>query len=406
MKTYVIIGAGVAGASAAEALRGEGFDGRVVLVGEETDLPYQRPPLSKELLRGEVTDDSVLLRTPGFYQSSAIELRLGERVVEIDPRLRRIAFASGARLDYDKVLVATGGEPRRMLIPSASLPGVCYLRRRSQAIALRDALQQHPHVLIVGAGFIGCEVAASARQLGCEVTVAAPTPPMAHALGQSVAGAYAAYHSGHGVKLKPGATVTEFRGAARLEEALLSDGSAIPCSLAVVGIGIAPTQGVLSGVETRDGIVTDEHCRTEIENVFAAGDIACSWRPRLNRRVRLEHFDNAESQGAAAARSMCDKLDPYDPIPFFWSDQYEFALQYYGNAASWDDVVLRGNPDDGSFIAFYMQSGRLEAGCLVNRSRDASALKRLLGKSGISRTRLADDDVPLKALISTGVRLG
>jgi 3-phenylpropionate/trans-cinnamate dioxygenase ferredoxin reductase subunit len=406
-QTYAIVGAGVAGASAAEALRGAGFDGRIVLIGQEQEQPYQRPPLSKQLLRGEVTSAFALLRSPDFYVTNAIELHLGESVLHIDLRARRVNYASGAHVGYDKLLIATGGTPRHMHAPGSDLRGVHYLRTLPQALALREAFEQHPRVLVVGSGFIGCEVAASAKQLGCDVIIAGRTLPMAHALGPEVGAIYANYHRRHGVQLKIGATVTEFRGAGSLEEAVLSDGSKLACTAAVVGIGIEPSLGMLSDLDTQDGLATDEFCRTSVANVFAAGDIARSWRPRLGRRVRLEHFDNARLQGAAAAQSMCGKRVPHDPIPFFWSDQYEFGLQYYGSAAAWDNVVVRGQPNEGSFSAFYLQNGRIGAACTVNRSRDMSTVKRLLGQSDVPVQKLADDDIPLNDLVAAelhGVR--
>ncbi|MEO6835719.1 MAG: FAD-dependent oxidoreductase, partial [Candidatus Tumulicola sp.] len=236
---------------------------------------------------------------------------------------------------------------------------------------------------------------------GCEVVIAGPTFPMAHVLGPQVGAVYGDYHLGHGVELKVGTTVTAFRGAGSLEAAVLSDGSTVACTIAVVGIGIVPSAGMLRGLDTRDGLTTDEFCRTEIEGVFAAGDIARSWRPRLNRHVRLEHFEGAQSQGAAAARSMCGKLEAYDPIPFFWSEQYEFDLQYYGSAATWDEVAMRGAPAQGSFVAFYLQGGRIEAACTVNRSRDASGVMSLLGRTDIAAAQLSADDVPLKTFAQT-----
>jgi 3-phenylpropionate/trans-cinnamate dioxygenase ferredoxin reductase subunit len=404
---YVIVGGGVAGVSAAEALRGAGFDGRVVLVGEEQEYPYQRPPLSKGLLRGEVAPDFASLRSPAFYETNAIELHLGDRVTRIDPHARRVECASGTRFEYDKLLVATGGTPRVLRVPGSDLPGIHYLRTLAQSIGLRSKLQRHPHVLVVGGGFIGCEVAASARQLGCDVAIAGPALPMAHALGPEMGAAYADFHRDHGVIVKTGVTVTEFHGAASLEEAMLSDGSTIACTIAVVGVGIDPFFGMLSDADTSDGLLTDEFCRTSIDNVFAAGDMARTWRPRLNRHARLEHFDNAQLQGAAAARSMCDKLTPYDPIPFFWSDQYDWDLQYYGSATEWDEVVFRGYPSQGSFMAFYRKNGRIDAACTVNRSREATIVKHLLGQHDVPAHKLGDDDIALKTLVAAeayGVR--
>lgn len=397
---YVIVGAGVAGASAAEALRGAGFDGSVVLIGNETEPPYQRPPLSKELLRGEASSDFPLLRSAQFYESNAIELHTHERVTRIDTSTGRIECESGTRFAYDKLLIATGGRPRAMQVPGSDLEGVHYLRTLRQSLALHEALEQRPRVLIVGGGFIGCEVAASARQLGCDVVIAGRTLIMEHALGSQLGAIYADYHRNHGVQVNVGVRVVAFRGTDRLEEAVLSDGTKVPCSVAVIGIGIVPSLDIAVALNTDDGIVTDDFCRTTVHNVFAAGDIARSWRPRYGRALRFEHFDNAELQGAAAAHSMVGKPAPYDPIPFFWSDQYEFALQYYGHAAAWDRVVLRGKPNEGSFSAFYLLDGRIEAVCAVNRSGDASTIKRLLSRSDVSVQKLEDDDFPLKQLLS------
>lgn len=382
-------------------MRAEGFDGRIVLMGEEPSPPYQRPPLSKEFLRGEVDEDFAYLRAPEFYSANAIETHWGDAVRSIDPHARRVDCASGSRFEYDKALVATGGIPRRLRVEGSDLPGVYYLRTLEQARHVRKALERRPRVLVVGGGFIGCEVAASARLIGCDVTIAGPSPPMAHALGSQVGEIYAQYHAGHGVNVKVGVTVVGFRGAESLEEATLSDGSTVPCDVAVVGIGIVPNTGMFEHFDGSDGIATDEFCRAPIDDVYAAGDVARSWRPRLNRCVRLEHFDNAQLQGAAAGRSMCGSPAPYDPIPFFWSDQYDLGLQYYGNAKDWDRVVVRGRPAEGSFIAFYLQDGRIEAACGVNRSRDSSAMKRLLGRTDVPPARLADDGVLLSTLLGS-----
>jgi 3-phenylpropionate/trans-cinnamate dioxygenase ferredoxin reductase subunit len=399
VKTYLIVGGGLAGACAAEALRGQGFDGRIVLVGDELDPPYQRPPLSKEWLLGKVPEEFPLLRTSEFYQKNAIELQLGDRVTHVDWGAHHVRCASGAALTYDKLLIVTGGAPRRLRSPGAQLAGIHYLRTWNDSRELRKALGKRSHVLVVGAGFIGCEVAASAKTMGCDVTIVDPLLPMTQALGPEVGAFYADYHRKRGAKVITGASVAQFRGKDALEAAVLSNGEEMPCELAVVGIGIVPVCDMLAGVDTRDGLITDEFCRTQIEDVFAAGDVAKSWRPRLNRSVRLEHFDNAQQQGAAAARSMCGKLEAYDPIPFFWSDQYDLGMQYYGSCAGWDEVVLRGQPAQESFIAFYVKDGRIDAACLVNRTRDAAVVRRLLGKTGIDASLLGDDNVALKTLV-------
>lgn len=405
--TYALIGGGVAGASAAEALRGQGFDGRVVLVGKESEPPYERPPLSKTILRGEARRESATLRTPEFYAGNSIELRLGEVVARLDVRNREIVLSGGETIAYDKVLVATGASPRRLAVPGGDLDGVHALRTLDDAMRLADALLRRAKVLVVGSGFIGCEVAASARHMGCDVVVVGPTLPMERALGAEIGALYAGYHRDRGVVVKSGLTVVEFVGTTTLEGARLSDGSTVACDCAVVGIGVVPSVSWLDdSLQSRDGIATDEFCRTAADGVFAAGDAAFSWRPRLERRVRLEHFDNAELQGAAAGRSMCGTMAPFDPLPFFWSDQYDISLQYYGFAPRWDRVVVRGRPADGSFGAFYLTGDRIAAACLVNRSAEANLAKRLIGRSDVSPRDLADADVSLKSLVSAQTRPG
>ena len=395
-KTYAIVGAGLAGISAAEALRGAAFDGRIIMLGSEPEPPYERPPLSKQRLRGEIPKENVLLRAAEFYALNAIELHLDDAVVRVDPAQRCVETANGRRVAYEKLLLATGASPRRLAIPGHQLQGIHYLRTLRDCEHLRERLQQHPRVLVVGTGFIGCEVAASARQLGCDVVLVGQKLPLERVLGREIGDIYAACHRRHGVELRTGATTVEFRGSARVEEAVLSDRSIVPCDLVIVGIGVSPSlEAVPEGMELDNGIVTDEFCRTSMENIFAAGDVAISWRPRLNQRVRFEHFDNAQLQGAAAGRAMAGAMQPYDPIPFFWSDQFDLHLQYYGYAQNWDTCVLRGKPADHSFSAFYLRDGRIEAVCNVNRFRELNAAKRLLGKVGVPPHKLADESADL-----------
>lgn len=397
---YVIVGGGVAGASAAEALRGAGFSESIAILGAEEHAPYERPPLSKELLRGERETAEIALRAPEFYAKNAIELHRDARVVGLDLATRRVRCADGLELAFDKLLIATGARPRRLRLAGDRLEGIHYLRTLDDALQLRERLRRRPRLLVVGSGFIGCEVAASARQLGCEVTLVGPSLPMEHVLGREIAELYADRHRAQGVQLKIGANVTEFRGDRVVEAARLADGTGVECDLAAVGIGVTPeVEWLNSQVALSDGVDTDELCATNVPGVFAAGDVACSWRPRLNRRVRLEHFDNAEAQGAAAGKAMLGLGRPYDPVPFFWSDQYDLSLQYYGFARDWDRVVFRGSARDGSFAAFYLKDGRLDAACTLNRSQDANAAKRLVGRSGMSDAELADDSTPLKNLL-------
>lgn len=403
--TNVIVGGGVAGASAAEALRGAGFDGRIVIVCAEGEAPYERPPLSKEFLRGKRKPDSLTLRSPEFYKANAIDLILGRRVVDVRPSSRRIRCSDGQEMLYGKLLIATGAFPRRLNVPGNDLPGVQYLRSLNDALHLHNSLWRRPRVLVVGAGFIGCEVAASARQIGCEVTLVGPSLPMEHVLGKEIAAFYAHYHSEHGVALKSGVSVSEFRGGSTLEAARFSDGTEMECDVAVVGIGVLPDVAWLpTEIRVSDGVVTDELCRTNVPDIFAAGDIACSWRPRFSQSARLEHFDNAESQGAAAGRVMSGILRPYDPVPFFWSDQYDLSLQYYGLARDWDRVVFRGRSDTRSFSAFYIKGERIDGVCGINNSRDANVSKLFVGQKGISPKDLADEQKSLKNLLSSRER--
>lgn len=399
-ETYVMVGGGTAAANAAESLRGDGFDGRIVVIGSEAHAPYERPPLSKTLLRGELEPAAVALRAPEFYENNSIEVRRETRVLELDVSKRSVRCSDGQDVRFDKLLIATGATPRRLGIGGEQLDGVHAFRTLDDALAVRAQLGKHPSVVVVGTGFIGCEVAATARQVGCDVTLVGPSAPMEHALGKEIAASYADRHLANGVSLKVGLTIKEFRGNGVVESARLSDGSEIACDVAVVGVGVVPDIGWLgSGVAISDGVDTDELCRTNVPGIFAAGDVACSWRPRLNRRVRLEHFDNAESQGAAAGKAMHGGTRPYDPVPFFWSDQFDLSMQYYGFARDWDRVVLRHHAADDSLVAFYVKDGRVDAACTLNRSQDANALKRFVGATGVSDAELSDETKSIRSLI-------
>lgn len=289
-ETYVIVGGGVAAASAAESLRGDGFGGRIVVLGDETEAPYERPPLSKTLLRGELEPASVVLRAPDFYEKNQIELLLKTPVLELDLSKRSVRCADGQDVRFDKLLIATGASPRRLGIPGEQLCGVHYLRTLDDALALRAKLLSHPRILVVGTGFIGCEVAASARQVGCEVTLAGPSLPMEHALGKEIAALYADRHIANGVSLRVGLTVTEFRGSRAVEAVRLSDGSELACDIAVVGVGVAPAIGWLgSHVVVSDGVDTDELCLDQ--------------RPRDIRCGRRRLLVAATPKAASSART-------------------------------------------------------------------------------------------------------
>ena len=398
-KTFAIIGGGLAGFSAARTLRLEGFDGRIVLFGQETDAPYERPPLSKDRLRGEISVERILFELPDYYEKHAIELRLGERVARVNPSAQVLELSGGGSVGYDKLLVATGAGLRYMDVPGHDLDGILYLRTLPDCAALQARLQPHPHVLVVGTGFIGCEVAASARQLGCEVTLTGPELPLAPVLGAELGQIYASYHRDKGVTLKTGVKATAFSGARSVETALFSDGSAVNCDLVVVGIGVTPNTGLVAEhVKIDNGIATDEFCRTNVEGMYAAGDVANSWRPRLGRSARLEHFDNAQRQGETAAKTMIGKPEALETVPFFYSDQYELSLLYRGSALAWDRVIIRGTPLERSFSVFYLKDRVIQAVCSVNRSAESSAAERLLYHE-IDDSMLANDSVALDSVV-------
>ena len=403
-EVFVIVGASMAGGRAAETLRQEGFDGKIVLIGEEPDRPYERPPLSKGVLRGDGADDKIYLRPSEFYAEQAIDLRLGTRGEQLIPGDRTVVLNDGERVRYDKLLIATGAQVRRLNVPGVDLPGIYYLRTVSDARTIREATGKASRVVVIGAGFIGAEVAASCRMRGLAVTVLEVLPvPLQRVLGDQIGTVYAEIHRAHGIDLRLGEGIAEFRGSGRLEEIVTSSGKRIACDVAIVGVGVQPATGWLqgSGLEMQNGIVVDELSQTSQPGVFAAGDVANWWHPILGERLRVEHWDNAQNQGIAAAKSMLGKGEPYAPVPYFWSDQYDLTLQYVGHASGQDEVVFRGQPDPEKLMAFYLRDGRLRAALGVNRFKDVTAARRLI-RSGVAVTReqLADEQVDLRKLVT------
>jgi 3-phenylpropionate/trans-cinnamate dioxygenase ferredoxin reductase subunit len=318
--TFVIVGASLAGATAAETLRAEGFDGRVILLGEEPERPYERPPLSKGYLAGGTDRDSVYIHQAGFYEDQAIELRTSSRVTALDLAAGAVVLDSGERVGYDRLLLATGATPRRLAVPGAELEGVHYLRSLADADELRTALRAATSVAVVGAGWIGSEVAATARQLGRPVTMVSPAAaPLERVLGAEVGRFYRNLHTDHDVDLRLGQRVEALRGAGRVEEVHTTDGQSIPADLVVAGVGAVP-RGELAataGLDVRDGIVVDEHLQTTVLQIFAAGDVAAAWHPLLGARIRVEHWANARNQGPAAAKNMLGLKTSYQRVPYF-----------------------------------------------------------------------------------------
>jgi 3-phenylpropionate/trans-cinnamate dioxygenase ferredoxin reductase component len=405
-RTFVIVGASLTGAKAAETLRAEGFDERVVLIGAEDERPYERPPLSKDYLRGEAERATVYVHPEGFYAEHDIELRLGRTAVSLNVAGRELALDDGERLRYDRLLLATGAEPRRLSIPGGDLDGVLYLRSVADCDALRARLDRGGAVVVIGAGWIGAEVAASARQRGLEVTVIDPlTVPLERVLGTEVGAVYRDIHLDHGVQMLLGTGVEAFEGGTAVERVRTSDGRVLDCDFVVVGVGVQPRIGlaVQAGLAVENGILVDEHLQTSAAGVFAAGDVANAHHPFYEERIRVEHWANALHQGPVAARAMLGEPDVYDRLPYFFSDQYDVGMEYAGFARSWDRVIFRGDPATREFIVFWLTGDRVVAGMNVNVWDVIDPIQRLIGERvAVDDRRLADPDVPLEDLAPAG----
>jgi len=398
-QTFVIVGASLAGAKAAETLRAEGFDGRVVMIGAEAERPYERPPLSKDYLRGEVGREKVYVHDEAFYAANEIELRLGRTAVNVDPSINEVALDDGKRLRYDRLLLATGAEPRRLSVAGEALDGVLYLRSVGDSDALRERLDRGGSVVVIGAGWIGAEVAASARQCGLDVTVIDPAEvPLRRVLGSEVGAIYRDLHTDHGVRMLMGTGVASLEGSTDVERVRTSDGRTIDCDLVVVGVGVRPRAQLAAqaGLYVDDGVLVDEYLQTSMPGVFAAGDVAMTHYPFYGRRIRVEHWANALHQGPVAGRNMLGRSEAYDRLPYFFSDQYDVGMEYAGLAPTWDRVVFRGDPASREFIAFWLGQDRVVAGMNVGVWDVADQIQRLIRERvAVDDRRLADPDVEL-----------
>ena len=402
-QAIVIVGASLAGAKAAEALRTEGFDGQVVLIGEETERPYERPLLSKDYLRGEKPEAKLYVHDEGFYADNDIELMTDTLVVSIDPGAHEVTLPGGRRMRYSRLLLSTGAAPRSLFLPGSDLPGVRYLRQLGDSDALRSAIRAANRVVVIGAGWLGSEVAASARQLGAEVTIVGPEAvPLERALGPEVGDIYRGLHTEHGVNLHLSTKIGAIVGDGAAQGVRTANGSVIEGDLVVVGIGASPRDELArdAGLAVDKGIVVDEFLRTSAPDVFAAGDVAATWNTRYNRRIRVEHWANALNQGPSAARNMLGKSTQYSKLPYFYSDQYDLGMEYNGYAAGWDRVVLRGDPATREFLAFWLKAGRVLSVMNANIWDQGDGIKALI-RSGatIEAGRLADPSVPLADLL-------
>ncbi|WP_327065313.1 NAD(P)/FAD-dependent oxidoreductase [Kitasatospora sp. NBC_01302] len=402
---HVIVGAGLAGARAAGTLREEGYQGPLVLVGEESEIPYERPPLSKGYLLGKDPRDAVFVHPEEWYREQRIELRLGTAVTGLDLAAHRLTLAGGGTLDYAKLLLTTGASARRLPVPGADLAGVHYLRRLAESDELRTLFRTAKQIVVIGAGWIGLEVTAAARAAGVGVTVLESLElPLLRVLGREAAEVFADLHREHGVDLRFNVQVAELVGdGGTVTGVRLADGSLVPAEAVVVGIGIAPNTALAeaAGLTVSNGIATDQSLRTSDPDVFAAGDVADAHHPFYDRRIRLEHWANAMHQPRAAARAMLGQDVSFDRIPYFYTDQYDLGMEYTGyvEPGGYDRVVFRGDVAGREFIAFWLAGERVLAGMNVNVWDVTDPIRELVrSRRPVDATALADPDVPLTEL--------
>jgi 3-phenylpropionate/trans-cinnamate dioxygenase ferredoxin reductase subunit len=401
-QTFVIVGANLTGGAAVSTLRDQGFDGRIVLIGDEIHPPYERPPLSKGYLRGQESFEDTLLRPREWYEQNDVDLLLGKTASRIDPADRVVEVDDGDRISYDRVLVATGGRNRHLPVPGGDLEGVRYLRTVEDSDAIRSEAQPGRKAAVVGAGFIGCEVAASLRSLDVEVEVVEIFEvPLVRVVGPEIGRLYESIHRDHGVRFHFDESVERFEGTGRVEAIVTSKKNRIECDFAVVGVGIRPATEVVegSGVEVGNGIIVDQFCRTNVDGVYAAGDVANHEHPLFQRQMRVEHWDNALKQGAAAARNMMGTEASFADPHWFWSDQYDVNLQYMGFATEWDELVVRGSLEDRNFVGFYVKDGIVDAVVGMNRGREVRRAAGVIqSRQPVDTALLRDEDVELKKL--------
>jgi 3-phenylpropionate/trans-cinnamate dioxygenase ferredoxin reductase subunit len=380
----VIVGGGLAGANAAFALRDLGFAGSLNIVGEEAEIPYERPPLSKGYLRGEEPREKAQVRPVCDYADNQIRLVVGRRATDIDTDRQLVTLDDRTSLRYDALLLATGSAPRRLDVPGADWDGVFYLRNVGDSDAIREAAAQSEVIVVVGGGWLGTEVAASLRQLGRSVALVAPPPqPLEQILGSEAAAAFTKLHEENGTRLVTGRVVEIVGDGTRRREVLLADGTRIPADMVVAAVGAAPRIQLADacGLMLRDGgVQVDQFLRSSVPNVFVAGDIATAWNPRFSRFIRSEHWDNAIEQGKAAAANILGRKQPYNRSPYFFSDQFDLGMEYRGYAQAWDRVVIRGDVEAREFDAFWLKDGRVIAAMNVNRWDDAAELQDLVDR--------------------------
>jgi 3-phenylpropionate/trans-cinnamate dioxygenase ferredoxin reductase subunit len=403
-RTLVIVGASLAGAKAAEAARATGFDGRVVLVGDEHEPPYERPPLSKTVLRGEAAPETTRVHDDGFYATNDIELLTGRTVEALDVDTGRVRLDGNDHVAFSAAVLATGAAPRRLDIPGVDLAGVHYLRQVGDALRLGEAMHGAGRVAVIGAGWIGSEVAASARQMGAEVVlIDRAAVPLRRVLGDEIGQVFRSLHGDNGVQLRMGTGVVELRGTSRVEQVVLSGGEIEAADLVVIGVGVTPRVGLAeaAGLKIDNGIVVDEHLQSSAPDVYAAGDVASAWHPHYRQHLRVEHWSNALNQGATAGANAAGGTEAYARLPYFFSDQYDLGMEYVGYSQPNDRVVIRGNRDKREFIAFWLRDGVVTAAMNVNVWDVVEDLKAIVVSGRVlDANRLADPTVALAELVS------
>jgi 3-phenylpropionate/trans-cinnamate dioxygenase ferredoxin reductase component len=403
-QSLVIVGASLAGAKAAESARASGFEGRVVLVGDEPTPPYERPPLSKAVLRGEAAPETTRVHDDGYYASNDIELLTGRTVEALDVGSREVRLDGGERLPFTAAVLATGAAPRHLTVPGSTLDGVRYLRTEEDSNRLGEAIRAAGRVVVIGAGWIGSEVAASARQLGADVVLIDPLAvPLQRVLGDEIGAVFAQLHAEQGVKVRMDTGIAELRGDTAVEQVVLSDGDVEAADLVVVGIGVTPRVelAVAAGLDVDNGVVVNEQLRASAPDVFAAGDIASAWHPHFRRHLRVEHWANALNQGLTAGANAAGGSDVYDRLPYFFSDQYDLGMEYVGYADADDPVVVRGSTADREFIAFWQRDGVVMAAMNVNVWDVVEDLKAIIGSGRQYHAHdLSDPGVSLASLVT------
>ena len=402
-QTFIIVGAGHGAGQAVSSLRSGGFEGRIVLIGEEPYIPYQRPPLSKKFLAGEMAVDRLYFKPEKFYHDRDVELKLNTRVTQIDRAAKTVTTSAGDTFAYNKLLLMTGTRVRKLKVPGADLPGVCYLRNIEDVDQMRDAFKPGAKLAVIGGGYIGMEVAAVANKMGLQVTVIeALERIMSRGIGEEVSNFFQDMHREEGVTILTNKGVSGFEGETHISQVVCADGTKVDADIAVVGIGVLPNQELAeeAGLKCDNGIVVDEFCRTEDPDIFAGGDCTNHPNPLLNRTLRLESVHNAVEQGKTAAASMLGESKAYAQVPWFWSDQYDVKLQIAGMPDGYDNHVVRGDPSKRKFAVFYLKDSKIICVFAINAMAEYMQGRKLIERAAIvSSDRLADTSINMKEII-------